>query len=253
MTGNPYYVFIVEKGIDGLLAALYVSFTEKIIPKDIFLWDTYQTVMGAEVIHAGADEKSRERVKKALFKYGGDLIIYHLKACLSSDEPMAYMTAFDFAYLTLATRRDVSKNHANPKVAKFNYTVNKVLNEKHRLKGFIRFTETDTGVLYAAFAPDNDIVDLIAPHFAERLQGIPFVLHDLKRNRVAVSDGKLIKYGYTDTPATVVLSDDEERFKELFAQYFKDVNIPERKNLRQQNNYMPKKYRKFMFETYENN
>ncbi len=251
MMTNTNYVFIVEKGIDGLLAALYVSFTDKISPKDIFTHGNFQSVMGCEILNAGAEKSEKERVKKALFRYGGNLIIYRLKACVSSDEKGAYMTAFDFAYKTLLLRRNIYMNMSDPVVSKFQYTVEKVLNEQHRQKGFLRFVETERGILYSTYAPDNDITELVAPHFLERLRGIPFVIHDIKRNKVAVSDGFLIKYGYTDTAATIRLSENEKEFSALFKRYFNDVNIKERKNLRQQNNYMPKKFRKFMPETYE--
>ena len=115
------------------------------------------------------------------------------------------------------------------------------------MKGFVRFRESASGALYAPLSPDNDIVDLLARHFAKRLPESPFVLHDVKRKKAAVWDGEHLFLAPLQQ-AEVMLSADEEGWQKLWKTYFSAVNIPSRERIKQQNGYLPKRYRKFMTE-----
>ena len=50
---------------------------------------------------------------------------------------------------------------------------------------------------------------------------------------------------------TVFMSESEEIFLDLWQQYYKSINIEERKNLRQMRNYMPERYWKNLSEKQE--
>ena len=94
-------IFIVENGINGLLSALFISFYEKIIPDVVEDVSLYQPRLDAINIKITTNIPNAERVKKALFKYGGDDIIAHLRVCLSSCDNHALTYAFNYGYLTL--------------------------------------------------------------------------------------------------------------------------------------------------------
>jgi probable DNA metabolism protein len=246
-------IFLIEPDINGLMCALFKSFTEKIYPYRVHsAYAFIQAEINADMVRIETDKAQAERVKKALLKYGGDNTVYQLRVCLMSYERDAFTHAICYAHKMLNERRNVSEDLCDVFVSNFFYTLQKVQNERHRMHGFLRFSETVKGVLYAPYTPDNDITELIAPHFLERLPGIPFVIHDLNRNRIAISDGYRLKFGYTSLKPNVRLSQKEQAFSDLWKRYFNTVNIPERKNLRQQNNYMPKRYRAHMPETWEN-
>lgn len=126
----------------------------------------------------------------------------------------------------------------------------KVRLEIHHMHGFIRFMETASGALYAPFSPDNDICDLLLPHFRARLPEYPFVLHDVKRKKAAVYDGASSFLAPLDE-ANVLLATNEEGWKSLWRQYYDAVNIPSRERLKQMRGYMPARYWKFMPEKQE--
>ena len=75
-------LFLIDNNIDGILSALFYSFVEKIIPDDVVDKRTYQPRIDALSINIPTEKEKAERVKTALFKYGGDDIIAHLKVCL---------------------------------------------------------------------------------------------------------------------------------------------------------------------------
>ena len=111
--------------------------------------------------------------------------------------------------------------------------------------------ETKKGFYYACYEPDNDITELLVSHFTARLQS-PFIIHDIKRNILALCDGKRYKIlNGGDNGVTVFMSESEEIFLDLWQQYYKSINIEERKNLRQMRNYMPERYWKNLSEKRE--
>ena len=66
--------------------------------------------------------------------------------------------------------------------------------------------------MYAKYIPDNDITELIAPHFLRRLGNLPFIIHDGKRGKIAISNGKSLEFRHTDLPANFVPSENEKEF-----------------------------------------
>lgn len=244
-------VFVTEKSINGVLCALFKSFTEKIIPDDVTDGKIFQPKLGDSLIKIFTDEKNAERVQTALVKYGGYYVTDSLKTCLSSGNDKAMLIAFNFAYKTLAARKNVYANLSDPIVSDFVFTERKVRSEIHLMKGFLRFRESAGGVIYARYSPDNDITESLAPHFLKRFSGLPFIIHDVKRGRLAISDGFRLKFDDTDLKADFKPSERETEFENLWKRYYKEVNIAERKNERQQNARMPKRYRRFTPEAYE--
>lgn len=244
-------IFTIENDIDGILSALYVSYTEKIVPDFVEDVSVFQPRFDGAIINVKTNLLNADRVKKALFKYGGDDIIYQMKICLMCKEHTALLHAFNYGYTTLKYRTDVSEMLSNKAVSDFSFTVQKVLHERHILTGMIRFRESINGVLYAKFSPDNDVVTLIAPHFLKRLGRIPFILHDISRNKICISDGTSIKTDFTDLPANFTPAENEKKVSELWRKYYGSVNIKERKNPRLQDAFFPRRYRKYCYETWE--
>ena len=244
-------VFLVEKSLTGICSALVYAFTERVTPDGVFPHGTITRNFTDRYIEIENDNEKAHRVLRALTKYGEENISEHIKICLLSCEATAVKTAFDYARFTLSERRDVSSFLADNRVSDFYYTIKKVISENHRLKGFIRFKETASGILYAPYSPDNDITELLCPHFVKRLSNVPFIIHDVKRKKAGVSDGKRFKIMATETDALLNLSKDERSWENLWKNYYKAVNIKERRNKKQQDNLMPVRYRKFLPETYE--
>lgn len=248
-------VFVTEKTTNGILRALYYSFTEKVIPDDVTDGSNYQPELGARFIKITADEKvdgnNVARVADALVKYGGASVLTSIKVCLLSYKPNVMLLAFNFAYKTLSARKNVYKNLSDPVVSEFVFTERKVLAERHLMTGFLRFKESENGVIYARYSPDNDVTQLLAPHFLQRFSGLPFIIHDVKRGVIAASDGFRLKFDRTDLAADFKESENETEFEKLWKKYYREVNVKERKNEKQQNGYLPLRYRKFMSETYE--
>jgi len=120
--------------------------------------------------------------------------------------------------------------------------------ECHRLKGFLRFSDTANDIYYAKIEPDNDIVQFLMPHFISRYRYQKFVIHDIKRNIVGVYDTKKSLVFQNGTKLFINLTEHEENIQKLFKTYYNTINIAVRKNTKQKLSFMPKRYHKHLVE-----
>ena len=135
---------------------------------------------------------------------------------------------------------------SDPAVLEATTELRKVTGEAHNFTGFLRFMEGANGVYYGPFAPDNDILELILPHFLKRFAVQPFVIHDTARRKAALYNGKDCILTRTEEKVSVALSDYEDSFQQLWKEYYNSVNIAQRPHERQMRGYMPVRYWKYM-------
>ena len=203
-----------------------------------------QLSLGSKICKVSADRAKAARVKKKITQYDvaatDDVMLV-----LRSGEDNREQVALEYIRLLIKYRRPVRSMTHLSAVLKMEDIRGRVTGELHRFKGFLRFMENDKGVLYAPYSPDNDITDLIAPHFARRLGNQKFVIHDTKRKIAALYDGNEIVICCADG-ADIYLSEYEKTFEELWKLYYRSVMIKERPHERQMKGYMPVRYWKFL-------
>ena len=240
-------IYQCEDSETGFLSAVFAAYETKETPNQLVFTDV-QTAMLSEIRRIPPDYEKAARVRAALLRRGGRRAADDLDKVLRSAEEDKMTAAFRYVRLTINERADVSGRLADPDVFRFQDIVRRVQAERHRFTGFLRFLETKSGVYYAHYAPDNDITALIAPHFRARLSAQKFVIHDVKRNKLALCDGKQLRYAETDALPTIVLSEDEAALQTLWRTYFHTVAIEERTNRRLQDNCLPRRSRRHMTE-----
>lgn len=128
-----------------------------------------------------------------------------------------------------------------------------VSHETHKYKGFVRFKELENKVLYAEIEPVNNILFLVSQHFAKRLNSEYFIIKDVKRNIISIYDRKEFTIVMDDefVLATDKLSESENLVVDLWKVFYKTIGISERKNYRCRQNFMPKRYWKYIVEVSE--
>lgn len=235
-------IFITDGTVTGFFTAVFSAYAEKecLITSD----NNIQLSLDSEIINVFGDNEKSMRVQTAIEKCdltAVDDIILALHSC----DPLKEQTAFEYIKKLLVFKSPISKRLSLPEVIEFNELLYKIRGEVHRFKGFIRFMESKDGVLYAPYSPDNDITDLIMPHFAERMKSERFVIHDTKRKVAGMYDGReWIICGVGE--AEVYLSEYEQAFKNLWKKYYSAVNIKERHHEKQMKGYMPVRYWKYL-------
>lgn len=241
-------VFYIKQGIVPFLSAVFDAYSSKIFPDVITTEKTFAQTFDTCFYEPEQNEEHALRVKKAIIKYGGKQTYEDIKDCLRSCSGAKETTAYEYVRLLLKEKRYIGTMFSETAVLNFVDTVKKVRNEVHRMYGFLRFTELENGNYYAHYTPDNDVTDLIIPHFAERLKNCKFAIHDTRRGIIGIYDGKNYKVFRTDRMAEITLSEEEKKMQNLWTEYYSSVNVKERKNKKTQDNYLPLRYRENMTE-----
>ncbi len=176
--------------VDGSENCFYTAVFDAYKNKDCLITSerNVQLGLGFEVIDVVTDESKAARVKAKLnaLDRGAEEDISLL---LRSNNTLKENVAFEYIKLIITSGGAVRSMLANPTVIEMTEIRTRVFGEVHKMKGFLRFMENSDGVMYAPYSPDNDISDLLAVHFAVRLGGRPFVIHDVKRRIAAMYDG----------------------------------------------------------------
>lgn len=234
-------VYFFDGSKYGFLSAFLAAFTDA--DAQLFCSDA-QLPLGETPVFVQTDEKKAKKAEDRLLSFDRDCM-HDLDTLLRSGMTEKAQIAFAYFRRLAQCKRPVGKRLAEPEVFAAVECMKKVGLEIHKLHGFVRFMETESGALYAPLSPDNDVVDILARHFRARLPQFPFVLHDVTRKKAAVYDGKNV-FVAPLPHANLILAADEEEWKKLWQNYYVAVNIPSRERLRQMRGYMPVRYWKFL-------
>ncbi|MBQ8541482.1 MAG: TIGR03915 family putative DNA repair protein [Clostridia bacterium] len=241
-------ILTFDSTFDGFLSVVYHAVKNRVRPVRICPETAVQTMLGCSIQFVPSDVRHSALVRRTLCDsvgYDGFKRAYY--AYLSSAED-AIMTSYTYILYALKYGKHTADYMSAPDIFRAYQLEKKVSYEADRMKGFLRFAVMEGGVEYAPMEPDSDILALLMPHFADRLKNIPFVIHDISRQKAGVcAKGTWFITDATDiTPPR--LSDDEETYRRMWKAFYNAISIPERKNERLQTQMMPKKYRKHMTE-----
>ena len=222
---------------NGFLTAFVAAFSDE---HALVTSRQTQLALGQEPLFITTDPVKAQKARERLLSFD-KYCMKDLRLLLRSGEEDCEQAAFFYLRFLAKTRRPVKRQLHIPEVFDTVEKMRRVGLEIHRFHGFIRFMETESGALYAPFSPDNDICELLVPHFRARFPQLSFVLHDVKRKKAAVYDGEHVFVEPLDK-AEIVLSGDEQSWQALWKRYYAAVNIPSRERLKQMRGYMPARY-----------
>lgn len=234
-------LYVYDGSENGFLTAFLAAFSDE---HAVVSSKNEQLLLGQTPVFVTTDHARAEKALARLRVFDRE-VKHDLGLLLRSGESDNEQVAFEYLRFLAREKRPVRNRLAEEVVFRAVEYIKKVGLEIHRFHGFIRFMETASGALYAPFVPDNDICDLLVPHFRARLPAFPFVLHDTKRKKAAVYDGDHSFVAPLDK-AEILLSANETDWQTLWKRYYSAVNIPSRERLRQMRGYMPVRYWTFM-------
>lgn len=235
-------IYITDGTSESFFTAVFDAYPEKncIITSD----KDIQLSLDSEVINVAIDGEKTCRVTEKLTALDCEAV-KDINKVLRSCDALKEQTAFEYIKALTRHKAPVKKAYNLPEVIEFNDVLYKITGEVHRIKGLLRFMESADGTLYAPYSPDNDITELLMPHFVERFKSERFVIHDLKRKTAGMYNGREWITGYVGE-AEIYLSEYERAFENLWKKYYKAVNIKERPHEKQMKRSMPVRYWKFL-------
>ncbi len=240
----------------GLLTAIFHSYENKEWPNQVIGKDTSEIVFG-ETLNIETDETKATRVWEGIKKIGGMLTCEQLFHAFLSGDKNIEMLIFDYLRILFNEKRCISTNLAIECVLRIDQLGKKVMREAHRMLMFARFEQTADGIWFAPLDPKYDVIPLITGHFRLRFANQPWLLYDTNRSYGFYFDKIKLEQITIDNPlfsrATgkvnrEIIHPDEQKWQEMWKSYFNQIAIVERKNLKCQQNFMPKRFWKYLTE-----
>ena len=255
-------VYVFDNTLDGLLTAVFDSFSLKQQPETLLGEGEQLPLFAEELHHVLTDGEKAGRVWKGLEKHLSKDGLRMITLSWLSEERTLNQPLFNFIckVFRLPAVSGIERNASDPDVLEVRNTCRRVLHEQLRMKQFIRFQKAKDGTYLAVVSPDHNVLPLITNHFADRFNDQPWLIYDAKRHygfyydgetviRVTFEDEASVPFDLTNGKLDAdVLSENDKIFQDLWRTYFKAICIKERMNPKKQLNDMPRRYWKYMTE-----
>lgn len=250
-------VLYCEDSIEGVFTAIYDTYLRKLNHNKVKIYTRNNCINYSffqEYDETYPDINKTEKVSRTILReFGTECYMEICKALASYSENKADSIYHMIVHgLSSSNKRNLINDLANQYVNEVFYMAREVNNEIMHLKGFLRFEELNSGILFSKISPKNNIVTFLAPHFADRLPGENFVIYDVLRQlfilHPANKNWTLVTGEYLNEESIREKSEDEKKYRDLFTFFCKSIAIKERKNIKLQTQMLPLRFQKYMTE-----
>lgn len=244
-------IYTYDSSYYGMLSCIYAHYYKE-AATEIFDQHLFQGTLIDDVVFIKTNLEHAQKVEQAIrekFTLEGYLAMY--RSFLSNERNKdCYILKYLIEGFKLGPKID--RLYSENFVIKIREMSKRVGFEAHRFLGLLRFVEKNQ-FLYASFEPDNDVLPLIADHFADRFINERIIIHDIKRGYGVLSyKGKWFIQDISKEEAELLLNTrqtaEEDLLQDLWKSYFEHIAIEGRKNLKLQQGFVPLKYRKHIVE-----
>lgn len=234
-------VFIHDGTFEGLLTSVYEAYYSKTKPEEIFDGNFNDQLLYNKVYIETNIIKSQKVYDAILDKIGEDTLenIYY---AFLSDDYNRYTLIYNYIKLGFKLGVHVNQYLHNDTVRAVIALRERVAKEVHLFLGFVRFKNVADNFLYSCIEPDNNILELISPHFSQRLSNENWIIHDLKRNIASVCKDGIWEITPMSLEYYNMISKAEDPFNSLWRSYYTSATIKERINPRLEKRLMPVRY-----------
>ena len=240
---------IYEDSFQGFLTAIYYAFYSKNQVTSIDT-DNYTNVdMLTTVKYLETDMEKYEKVKDAIVIKIDPLALKKIYTLYLSNNINKGIICYKYLKTAFNLGSDIHKHLYLDVVREVNLIERKVTLESHRFTGFVRFSLINNKFLYSSIEPDNNILELISPHFERRFSNEYWIIHDTKRNIASIYNKVSWEIIEMNEEIYNSLKNYNDEFEDLWKNYFKSTAIKERTNPKLQKRMMPKRYWKNLTET----
>jgi probable DNA metabolism protein len=249
-------VFIYDNTWPGFLTAIFEVYERGETEAKITTAKRYLPDVFAASFDVTTDQAKAARVWNGLAKKISNQGLRKIYACFLSELPEIENTLY--AYIRLVFEMDSSPENAYvyEAVLKVSQVDKMVHREKHRMEAFVRFQLTNDDLYYAGIEPDFNVLPLILNHFKKRYADQRWLIYDLKRNYGIYYDlykVEEVTLSFTckvnsEEESSIIFHEDEALYQTLWKDYFKHVNITERKNDKLHLQHVPRRYWKHLTE-----
>lgn len=250
------YTFVCEDSISGVFSGIYEVWAGKYDRSIVKLKagdiDNYELFMEYRYIKNDMQLalKVSNTIKRRFGEEVYEMICY---ALWSSGEDKADVVYQMIRYGIENNCGVQLKNHlTHSAIQRVFQLYRSVYNEAHHYLGFLRFAELENGVLYGEIRPKNQVLEAVAVHFADRLPGESWIIHDSIRRRAVVHQA-FSQWLVVDEQLVLDViqkpwNHSEAEFRQMWKSFCETISIEARTNLKLQRQNLPLRFRETMVE-----
>ena len=248
--------FIYDNTFEGLLTAIFDAYNRKEFPDRIVDSD-YSIPLFTENHLVTSDIEKSDRVLKGLRKKISKSALNMLFVCYLSEIEDIEMILFRYIQKALSSPISIEMNFADDDVLMLSKIYKKVINETTHIKQFVRFQKTTDGIYFAVMDPLYNVLPLCSNFFEDRYADQQWILYDSRRHYGLFYNLEKTEIIHFENPSLSLktgqlayesMDEQELAFQNLWNDYLKAVTIQERKNLKLQRQFMPKRFWKYLIE-----
>ncbi len=249
----PYLIY--DNSFEGFLTAVFECYAHKITPIDICRDRDFQEVLFAEKMTIATDEQKADRVWKALRKKlhsrNKELPFY----AFLSEEDGIEMKLYRFMKRIFESSYSIETDYGDRDVLDLKKIERQVMREAMRMLQFVRFQKTKEDIYFSPIEPRYNVLPFTIKHFKDRFADQPWLIYDIRRdygiyyNLKTTEEVVLTEKGFNGGNGKLnpnILEESETSYQALWKDYFDNINIKERKNLKLQRQHMPQRFWKFL-------
>lgn len=248
-------IYTYDNTFEGLMTCVFECYSRKDFPVDICPQHGEQRYLFVESIYIETNPEKAERVWKGIQKKLSGKNKQLLFYAYLSGETGIEMKIYRFLQRMFSGHLNLETDYGDQDVLYLVQTSQKVKKEAMRMLQFVRFQRTKDGMYFCGIEPKYDVIPLIINHYRKRFADQRWLIYDLKRNygifygKDKVEEVVLTKKQFNTYNGEVkqaLLDEGEDFYQKLWRSYFKHINIEERKNLRLQRQFMPKRFWRYL-------
>lgn len=246
-------IYLCEDTPDGIFTAIYDTWTVHISNDQLFIRveKGHEFEFFVEYIYVQTDPEKAVKVARSVEKQLGREAYDMMFAASLSHEADKGDIIYHFLKLGFQVGRTVTQMHSEEAVCRLFELKRNVWNEAHYTKEFLRFHETEEGILLARINPRNQVLPLVADHFSDRFPEEHFVILD-EIHEMGLFHEKGRQWYMVPLDIDILNEIWKHRgsseYEQLWKTFFKTISIKERENYKCQRTNCAIRYRDYMLE-----
>lgn len=246
-------IYLCEDTPDGIFTAIYDAWAANIPDSRLSIQAEpyHEMQLFADYVYVQTDlEKAVKVARSVRGKIGQEAYDMIYKASLSYEKDKID-AIYRFLKLGFRYKNSVVYMHGNNAVCRLYELKRNVWNEAHSFREFVRFHESEEGILISQIRPKNQVLPILAYHFSDRFPEEHFVILDETHEMGLFHEKGQQWYLAPLEKAVLDRIWGHKRISEyegLWKAFFRTIAIEERKNYKCQRNMCALRYRDYMIE-----
>ena len=246
-------IYLCEDTPDGIFTAVYDAWAAHLPQECLSIQVEHLHTMQffTDYVYVQTDlDKAVKVARSVRNKIGQEAYDMMYKASLSYEEDKID-AIYRFLKLGFRYGKNVTDMHGQDSVCRVFELKRNVWNEAHSFREFLRFHDSEAGILIARIRPKNQVLSILADHFSDRFPEEDFVILD-DTHTMGVFHEKRKQWYLAplekDILERIWRQRESAEYEKLWKSFFKSIAISERANYKCQRNMCALRYRDYMVE-----